>query len=337
MLKGLAYTIPTIGRISIGKMVERNNRRLPQKDDHFSITTQAQRNGEWLPHPLQEALLAGVQAEAGQQKKLRAIPIKLMFNNPDLNFREQYEAFDNKTGRQLCVGDGEKAKRVVDGKIEETACPGPELCTFAQQVGCKSFGRLNVQIEGQEDEFSTFIFRTTGYNSIRTLREKLELMHAMFGANLIGLPLELRLRGKSTTMSYRRPFFYADITLREGVNRLEAMTLANEHAELLKSAGIDQAAMEQKAIECLKNGRFEDSEEEFLQMEEFLSNETPVTDHEGDDAGGDQPAKGMKALQQELLHDSAAEQSPVTGTALESREDASQIGDNINLFESVPA
>ncbi|MCZ8285542.1 MAG: hydrolase or metal-binding protein, partial [Bacteroidia bacterium] len=33
MLKGLALTPPVVGRISIGKVVEKNGHRLPEKDD----------------------------------------------------------------------------------------------------------------------------------------------------------------------------------------------------------------------------------------------------------------------------------------------------------------
>lgn len=35
MLKGLAITPPVLGRISIGKVVEKNGKRLPEKDDQF--------------------------------------------------------------------------------------------------------------------------------------------------------------------------------------------------------------------------------------------------------------------------------------------------------------
>ena len=35
MIKGLAITPPVLGRISIGKIVEKEGKRLPQKDDQF--------------------------------------------------------------------------------------------------------------------------------------------------------------------------------------------------------------------------------------------------------------------------------------------------------------
>ena len=40
MLKGLVITPPVLGRISIGKVVEKAGKRLPEKDDQFTITSQ---------------------------------------------------------------------------------------------------------------------------------------------------------------------------------------------------------------------------------------------------------------------------------------------------------
>lgn len=57
MLKGLAITPPVIGRISIGKVVEKNGKRLPEKDDEFTVTSQVQtKDGGWVNHPLDESL-----------------------------------------------------------------------------------------------------------------------------------------------------------------------------------------------------------------------------------------------------------------------------------------
>lgn len=56
MIKGLAITPPILGRISIGKVVERNGKRLPERDDQFTLTTQVQNKDGWIPHPLDERL-----------------------------------------------------------------------------------------------------------------------------------------------------------------------------------------------------------------------------------------------------------------------------------------
>ena len=54
MIKGLAITPPVLGRISIGKVVEKNGKRLPEKDDQFTITSQIQGKEGWVKHPLDE-------------------------------------------------------------------------------------------------------------------------------------------------------------------------------------------------------------------------------------------------------------------------------------------
>ncbi|MGC9208155.1 MAG: hypothetical protein ACP5EO_14075, partial [Acidithiobacillus sp.] len=120
MIKGLAITPPILGRIAIGKVVEKNGKRLPEKDDAFTITTQVQQQGEWMLHPLHLQLQ---QAQGNQ--KLRSIPVTLLFNDPDLNLRADYSAFDKATGRPLCVGNGETAKRMLPEGVQSVACPGP--------------------------------------------------------------------------------------------------------------------------------------------------------------------------------------------------------------------
>lgn len=56
MIKGLAITPPVLGRISIGKVVEKNGKRLPEKDDSSTITSQIQNKEGWIKHPLDEQL-----------------------------------------------------------------------------------------------------------------------------------------------------------------------------------------------------------------------------------------------------------------------------------------
>lgn len=255
MIKGLMITPPVIGRICIGHVVERNGKRLPEKDDFFTITTQVQSREGWMLHPLQTQLAEALKG------KLRAIPVKLLFNSPDLNLRAQYSLFDRTTGRPVCSGDGQTAKRCTDAGMKELPCPSPELCEYGQ-ASCKLFGRLNVQIEGQEDELGSFIFRTTGFNSVRTLAARLTYFNAISGGNAKHLPLLLRLRAKSTTLSHRSPVYYADLTLRDGANLAAVVKQAREIAVNQAESGIDTLQFEAVARLGLGNGAFEESEDE---------------------------------------------------------------------------
>ncbi|MEQ1136671.1 MULTISPECIES: hydrolase or metal-binding protein [Acinetobacter] len=268
MIKGLAITPPVLGRISIGKIVEKNGKRVPEKDDQFTITSQIQGKDGWIKHPLDEQL----RAKAPNQK-LRSIPVRMIFNDPELNLRAEYSLFDRQTGRLICSGNGETCQRLGQQGIEQHTCPSPDLCPLAQGGLCKPYGRLYVNLD-ESDELGTFIFRTTGFNSIRTLAARLSYYHAASNGLLSCLPLQLTLRGKSTTQSYRTPVYYVDLTLREGVHLQEAIQTAKEIDQKSKLCGFNQAALDQMARQGYANAQFEMDGEEGLEIvEEFYSDE----------------------------------------------------------------
>ncbi|MDF3195250.1 hydrolase or metal-binding protein [Pseudomonas sp. 1928-m] len=265
MLKGLVITPPVLGRISIGKVVEKNGKRLPEKDDQFTITSQVQGKDGWLLHPLNDEL------RKSQEDKLRSIPVRLLFNEPELNFRADYTLFDRQSGRPLCVGNGETCKRLTQDGMQSLPCPSPDACPLAKGGACKPYGRLNVLI-GDDDPLGSFVFRTTGFNSIRTLAARLHYFQAISGNRLACLPLELRLRGKSTRQSHGTPIFYVDLTVRTGMEVAEALLTANELDAQRQTAGFDQVALDEAARRGFGNGAFEDSEEDSgAVIEEFFS------------------------------------------------------------------
>ena len=264
MIKGLAITPPILGRISIGRMIEKNGKRLPEKDDQFTITSQIQSKEGWVKHPLDDQLRANT-----PNQKLRSIPVRMIFNDPDLNLRAEYTLFDRQTGRPVCVGNGETCQRLTNQGVEQLPCPSPDLCPLAQGGNCKPYGRLHVNLD-ESDEFGTFIFRTTGFNSIRTLAARLSYYHAASNGLLSCLPLQLILRGKSTTQSYRQPVYYVDLTLREGISLNEAIIQAKQIDEQSKQAGFYQEALDFIARKGFGNGRMDvDMEEGLDVVEEF--------------------------------------------------------------------
>lgn len=299
MLKGLAITPPVLGRISIGKVIEKNGKRLPEKDDQFTITSQVQGKDGWLLHPLNEEL------RQYKEDKLRSIPVRLLFNEPELNFRADYTLFDRQSGRPVCVGNGETCKRATQDGMQSLPCPSPDACPLAKGGACKPYGRLNVVI-GDEDPLGSFVFRTTGFNSIRTLAARLHYFKAISGNRLACLPLELRLRGKSTRQSHGTPIFYVDLSVRSGMEINQTLQAANELDAQRQSAGFDQDALDDAAQRGFGNGAFEDSEEDVgAIVEEFFpaesietsaSTSTPVTTNKAS------LAEKLEAQHQSLNH-----------------------------------
>ena len=295
MIKGLAITPPVLGRISIGKIIEKNGKRLPEKDDQFTITSQIQTKDGWVKHPLDEQLRA-----KAQNGKLRIIPVRMIFNEPELNLRAEYTLFDRQTGRPVCTGNGETCQRLTQQGIEQHPCPSPDLCPLAQGGLCKPYGRLYVNMD-ESDEFGTFIFRTTGFNSIRTLAARLSYYHAASGNLLSCLPLQLTLRGKSTTQSYRTPIYYVDLTLRDGVNLQDAIVSAKQIDQQSKAAGFYQEALDFVAKQGYGNASFEVGGDEGLDIvEEFYSDQQNAVEVQPDSASVHQGMGDAAGIKQGL-------------------------------------
>ena len=287
MIKGLVITPPILGRISIGKMVEKNGKRVPEKDDQFTITSQIQsKDSGWVKHPLDEQL----RVKAPNQK-LRSIPVRMIFNDPELNLRAEYSLFDRQTGRPVCVGNGETCQRLTSQGVEQHPCPSPDLCSMAQGGHCKPYGRLHVNLD-ESDELGTFIFRTTGFNSIRTLAARLSYYHAASNGLLSCLPLQLTLRGKSTTQSYRTPVYYVDLTLQDGIHLQEAIQTAKEIDLKSKLSGFNQAALDQMARQGFANVQFEVVSDEGLEIvEEFYVEKSSEVEQQPIDSGSKTKSK----------------------------------------------
>lgn len=243
MLKGFAITPVVLGRISLGGMVEKNGKKIPVKRDYMEITSNTQKDGSWIPHPVAARL-----ADA-QKGRLLSIPVRIMFDSPDNNFRAQYTCFDDK-GRTLCTGDGDQSKRrdpKSETGVSDHACPGSDRCSFGKENRCKPYGRLLVGIEEiwQADPLAGFMLRTTSWNSIRALTARLSYFQALTGGKLAGMPCNLVLRAKSTTASMRQPIYYVDLEPRG--NLASAFQELKQVGEAWEQAGINREELD-KAV-----------------------------------------------------------------------------------------
>jgi hypothetical protein len=103
------------------------------------------------------------------------------------------------------------------------------------------------------------------------------------------MPLELRLRGKSTRQSHGTPIYYVDITLRDGMDLEEALAKAHDMALDRDEVGFDQRALDRTAKQGFANGLFEEQEEDVAAVvEEFY----PQQDNQGQPTTGQLSATG---------------------------------------------
>ena len=120
---------------------------MPRKLDHFLITTmQRDAAGRLLSDT---ALMARLQPEGG---KITDIPVRLLYDDIDLNFQTRYACY--RGNRCWCSGDGEKAQRLAgenNGKYQEVSCPCERMDPYyTGQDRCKILGTLQVLIEGTD-------------------------------------------------------------------------------------------------------------------------------------------------------------------------------------------
>lgn len=279
LLGGLTYSVPVDGVIRMGGVVERSGRRLPKKDDEFTITRKFKNGGNWAPHPVDAALREAHGEEDGNgQKKLRRIPVLIAFDTPSLSMSEQFAVFSDK-GRPVCVGNGCKGKRrdistdengvAHAGAVVDVDCQGPDACQFGQDYRCDALLRLLVQIDHEEAEGGHFILRSGSINAVTDCRTVLESMAKLFGGRLAGLPMWLTLEAKSSSQSHQTVFWYASLrprfrSLVDGAGLIQKVRTAETEAKM------DRDAYEQMLVALRNNGAFAETSEDSAQFEDLL-------------------------------------------------------------------
>lgn len=198
MIKGLTPSLPERGKIKIGrkgavmKSAKGNEFQPPVKQDHFTVTT------------LDRAADGNFARDEAAHKRLgdkpTRIPVRLLYDDPTLNFPTRYACY---AGRTLwCSGDGDTAQRVRgDGKGHDTVqctCERQDPA-YKGQDKCKMNGALSVLLEGGGGIGGVWKMRTTSYNSIVGILSTMAFLRSITGGPLANIPLVLTLTPKQVT------------------------------------------------------------------------------------------------------------------------------------------
>lgn len=201
-IKGLTPQLAERGKIKIGGLGDERKKKdgsgtymLPVKFDHFLITTmQRDAAGRFMP----DADLMAKINPAGA--KLIELPVRLLYDDIDLNFMTRYSAYQG--SRCWCSGDGEEAQRLTgqNGKYGPVPCPCERLeADYKGQPRCKPLGTLQVLLEGVDRVGGVWKFRTTSWNTVNAILSSLALIKTLTGGPLAGIPLTLVLSPKTVT------------------------------------------------------------------------------------------------------------------------------------------
>lgn len=278
-MNGMAYVPVPLGAIRIGHTINLPGGEVQLvRDDEFKVTQPLREaDGTWLLDPLDAALRQGgdAQGDSPTYRKLREIPIRIHVNDPSLVVRARLEAFDLTTRRTVCASNGNgQAKRWsgVTGTVD-VACVGCDRCPFANSgaAECKFFGRIAVQIEGQEGELGTYVMRTSSYNTLRTFEAKLWQFWSVLGKNLRGVPFVMKLRAAQSELSNWMTFYFVDLELNK-VSLSDAAVKAREQAEIDQQSGFDIVALQEAMTAGLRNGGYlSNAADDCVDLNEFIS------------------------------------------------------------------
>lgn len=201
-IRNIIPRLPERGHIKIGGLGKEQTSakggtyRMPVKLDHFRITTlERGEDGNFvIDRELHDKL--------GLGDTPTEIPIRLLYDDPDLSFPTRYACYVGKT--LWCSGDGEMAQR---RSADPTKPPLPEPLTVTCPCNrqdpaykgadkCKMNGRLSAIIDGAGSVGGVWVLRTTSYNSVTGIQSSLDFLRHVTGGILANLPLVLRLQPK---------------------------------------------------------------------------------------------------------------------------------------------
>lgn len=267
-VKNLIPALPEHGKIKAGRkgkevMSEGGKKfRLPEKLDHYLITTtERDAEGDYLIDTrLMQSLKDSGEAIVNKAGEITGIPIRLLYNDIDLNCPTRYAKY--KGVRCVCSGDGETAKTILGQAVK---CPCPDL----DAGSCKINGKLFCLIEGTEILGACHVLRTTSINTVKSLLGSMAFIRAATGGLLAFLPLHLMLMPRSTVIpSTGAPttIYVSSIVFRGAVDNLQrlALEMAREKRQYL----IEMDSIEAQAREIV-SATVETPEEEKEIAEEF--------------------------------------------------------------------
>jgi len=202
MIKNFIPRLAERGRVKIGEKGEMKTSQggkqfaQPRKLDHMVITTmQRDAAGRLMPDT---ELMARLKPDGG---KITEIPVRLLFDDLDLNFFTRYACY--RGVRCWCSGDGEAAQRLTgeNGNYQPVPCPCERQDPMYQgQDKCKTLGTLMVLIEGVNRVGGVWSFRTTSFNSVNAILSSMALIKTITGGPLAGIPLVMVLSPKTVTI-----------------------------------------------------------------------------------------------------------------------------------------
>ena len=251
-----------IGKIKIGGKGEKKVRGflLPEKWDHFEIAT--------LLKDEEGRLVMDEDLNAKIGKDCKALDVELCYDSPVMNMPTFYALLSE--GRIVCMGNGHIAtKTKVDDSKEEIVCK-PRECEAYKSKKCKLHGRLSVILSTSNRLGGVYVFRTTGFNSIRNIMSSMRFLRGVTGGVLGGIPLRmvlLPMTVKPHEVEHNVKIYAVNIEYAGSPSDIKQAAVDEIQRRMV--LGVDMQQTEKGDKELLKTHVIEEAEEE-ADAEDFI-------------------------------------------------------------------
>ncbi len=226
MIKNFMPRCAEIGGIRIGRKGETTTAsgyRLPEKLDHFIVTTpNKDKSGNFIMDDVMSLL-------PENPTKLR---IMLLYDDEKLNFSTQFREI--RGGRIVCSGDGETAFDKESG--QEIVC-NIDTCPKYQNKKCKLNGILSVILLDKPTIGGVYRYRTTGWNSVQSIMTSMLMIKTMTRGLLAMIPLTLTVTPKLVTpkgADKAHTIYFVNIEY-HGTDLLEKVIQVSQHRLAMQS------------------------------------------------------------------------------------------------------
>lgn len=249
----IPFRLTRAGNIKIGEKGEPRKSKYgkdyqaPVKLDHFKITTMHRdSSGNFT---VNQELHDKLSTNGG---KLRTIPVRLFFDDIDLNFQSRLARYD---GTMLsCYGDGTNAKEFNGTTYIDRPCQcGKQDPAYSGKDKCKLNGTLSVAIDNAGIFGVCWQFRTTGFNSTVGLLSSISMLTNAAAGRIAGIPLQLTLTPKAATIPGGKATTIQVVSLSFKGTSEEFMKYRDKRANLIGGSAKSISEMESQQLAIANN------------------------------------------------------------------------------------
>ena len=187
--------IPRVGKIHLGiKAKSQSGNEYPRAVDYFVVKPDDSTS--------ETAAIAFHEAYGDKPKEIK---VCFPYDDPETFFPQYFKSYTKGKGL-FCRGDGETAKRNVNGESVEIACD-PKTCSIYQAHKCKEIANLQFFLP-EVNGIGVWQIDTSSFHGTVKINSAIDMVRALTGGKIKMIPLTLRLVPKEVSPNGEKKTVY---------------------------------------------------------------------------------------------------------------------------------